>query len=194
MNRREAIQKTSAILGFTASSPILISILNGCVPEKTIDWQPSFFSQDQAILVGDIAETILPRTNTPGALDVGVDAFIDHVVYSCYEKSAQNYFIKGLEAIDQESNLLDGDIFVNMSTEKKTQLLTNIENKAVHSNIDVEPKSQPFWLQMKSLTLLGYFTSEQIMKKHLEYVPIPTRLEGCIPLKDNQKLIVGNHI
>jgi len=42
--------------------------------------------------------------------------------------------------------------------------------------------------------LLGYFTSEEIMKNHLEYNPVPTRFEGCIPKDENQKLRVNNKI
>lgn len=194
MNRREAIKRTSMMLGVAISSPAVLSILNGCVPKKTVNWQPQFFTQDQAVLVGEIAEIILPKTDTPGAKDIGVDAFIDHIVNNCYSDEAKAQFIAGLEEVDKESNLKEGDIFINMTSEKKNELLTDIENKAARVDIETATKEQPFFAKIKELTLLGYFTSEEIMTKYLEYVPIPGRLEGCNDLEPNQKLIVGNHV
>ncbi|HAK76772.1 MAG TPA: twin-arginine translocation pathway signal, partial [Runella sp.] len=42
-------------------------------------------------------------------------------------------------------------------------------------------------LRMKELTVTGYFTSEIGATKALEYLPIPGRFEGCVPLKPGQK-------
>lgn len=194
MNRRKAIKKTSLILGMAVSSPVVMSIINGCVPKKTIDWQPKFLTQNQAILVGNIAETILPKTNTPGALDIGIDAFIDHIVDNCYSDQNKEIFLNGLIEVERESDLLDGESFVNLSDKNKVKLLNKFEQKAAQIDIENGKYPQPFFQQIKELTLLGYFTSEEIMKNELEYVPIPTRLEGCIDMKENQKLIVGNQV
>ena len=46
---------------------------------------------------------------------------------------------------------------------------------------------KPFFQRMKELTVTGYFTSEIGATKALEYLPIPGKFEGCIPLKPNQK-------
>ena len=46
---------------------------------------------------------------------------------------------------------------------------------------------KPFFQRMKELTVTGYFTSEIGATKALEYLPIPGKFQGCIPLKPNQK-------
>ena len=46
---------------------------------------------------------------------------------------------------------------------------------------------------LKELVLLGYFTSEEVMTKHLDYQPVPAQLVGCETMKSNQKLRVGNY-
>lgn len=194
MNRREAIKRTSMMLGVAASSPALMSILSGCVPKKTINWKPEFFTEGQATLVADIANVILPKTGSPSAKEVGVDVFIDHIVSTCYSEEEQQNFINGLKEIDKESNLLDGGLFIDLNSEKKVELLTGFENRAARLDVKPEPDTQPFYSQIKELVLLGYFTSEVVMKNYLEYVPIPTRLEGCTEMKPGQKLIVGNHV
>jgi hypothetical protein len=194
MNRREAIKRTSLMMGVAVSSPIIMSILDGCVPKKELGWTPGYFNEDQALLVADICETILPKTDTPGALDVGVDAFIDHIVGSCMPINEQLAFSDGLREVEIESNKIDGTNFSALSAEKKTEVLNIFQQKTAAQEYDAHAIFQPFFVKIKELTLLGYFTSEQIMTQHLEYVPIPTRLEGCNEMKEGQKLIVGNQI
>ena len=69
----------------------------------------------------------------------------------------------------------------------------NVQQVKVGDNVDKEVisskklKGTPFWRLMKELTLFGYFTSEQGATQALDYVPIPGRYEGCIPLKPGQK-------
>jgi gluconate 2-dehydrogenase gamma chain len=44
--------------------------------------------------------------------------------------------------------------------------------------------ARPFILTMKELTLLGYFTSEVGATQILQYLPVPGRQQGCIPLHE----------
>jgi hypothetical protein len=194
MNRREAIKRTSMMLGIAASSPIIMSILDGCVPQKELGYIPGFFNEDQAVLVADICDKILPKTATPGALDVGVDVFIDHMVGRCLSKEEQAIFTDGLIEVEAESNKLEGKNFGSLSDESKAKVLQILQEKTLDYEYDPHAGGQPFFTKIKELTLLGYFTSEEIMTQHLDYVPIPARLEGCNDLKEGQKLIVGNHV
>lgn len=185
MDRRDAIKRASLICGIAVGSPLVISIINGCVPEKTVDWKPRFFTKDQAVLIADISDIILPRTDTPGALDVGVDAFVDFIVDDCYSNQAQQSFIQGMIDLNKKSISVGGDEFISIAFKKKTELLTALDTKA---------DNQSFYPKLKRLILLGYFTSKEIMTNYLDYVPVPTRLEGCTPLKTGQKIIIGNQI
>ena len=49
--------------------------------------------------------------------------------------------------------------------------------------IVLDPKPAPitFFRRMKSLTLMGYFTSEKIAKEVLVYDPVPGTYIGCMP-------------
>jgi len=182
------------MLGIAISSPVLVSILDGCVPQKELGWIPEFFNEDQAIIVADICDIILPKTTTPGALDVGVDVFVDHIVGSCLSSDEQASFSDGLIEVEAESNKLEGKNFASLSSESKAKVLQILEQKSFTREYDPHASNKPFFTKIKELTLLGYFTSEEIMTKQLDYVPIPARLEGCNELKEGQKLIVGNHV
>ncbi len=193
MNRRDAIKKTGMMLGLAATSPLILHVLQGCSPEKAINWQPIIFNNQQASLVSAIVDQILPRTETPGALDVGVDVFVDKMVAEVYSKSAQEQFLKGLNKFDEDSKAKKGKLFSDLDSESKYDYLYSIDSQLQGLSYTSAPEEKPFFLMVKELTLLGYFTSEEIMTKHLDYIPIPMQLIGCEPINENQKLRVGNY-
>lgn len=193
MNRREAIKKTGLALGFAATSPLLMHLLQSCENKKPLGWKPQFFNEKQALLVAALANQILPKTDTPGALDVGVDAFIDKMVAEVYSEKEQKQFLSGLQVIEVNSELKNGSIFTDLNNQEQYDFLYGLESEIQHLASDSAPKEKPFFLMLKELVLLGYFTSEEIMTKHLDYQPVPAQLVGCEPMKSNQKLRVGNY-
>ncbi|MFL5808479.1 MAG: gluconate 2-dehydrogenase subunit 3 family protein, partial [Flavisolibacter sp.] len=50
--------------------------------------------------------------------------------------------------------------------------------------------SPHYFMMMKQLTLLGYFTSKEGLTKAVNYQAVPGRFEGCIPYKKGDKLMV----
>ena len=194
MDRREAIKRTSQLMGMAVSTPVITAIMEGCTVKKEINWVPTFFTKKQATLVGQVAERILPLTGSPGALDVGVDAFIDIMLRDCYEKAEQESFLNGIRELEEISQASFNKSFAEINTEQQDSMLIKLENNLEIWIEDGGSGERPFFLTIKELTLLGYFTSEEIMKNHLEYNPIPGRFEGCLPMNKNQKLRVGNAI
>ena len=84
INRRKAIKQASLVLGYSISGPALAGVLNGCSPDKSLDWQPQFFTESEAFLVEAASERILPAGATPGAKDAKVVKFIDQMVAEYY--------------------------------------------------------------------------------------------------------------
>ena len=194
MNRREAIKRVSMMLGVAISSPIVVSILEGCNTKKELGWFPKFFDEDQAILVAELSETILPKTDTPGAKDIGVDAFIDHMVRRIYTQEEQQTFLDGLVEVNKMSEDIGNELFINLEKNQQNQVVEKLDQAVLEYDAYRSEEGQPFFSQLKELTLLGYFTSEEIIKNHLQYVPIPTKFEGCTEVGNNQKIMVGNHV
>src|SRR5512140_418491 len=57
----------------------------------------------QLALVGAIADTIIPRTDTPGATDVAVPAFVNVIVSENYTDAERAAFVAGLDAIETQA-------------------------------------------------------------------------------------------
>ena len=181
MDRREALKRTAWIMGGAISAPAMMGILKGCTAKPTIDWKPVFLSADQGVLVSQVAEIIIPKTDTPGAKDVGVPGFIDQIVKECFTKEDQDKFLAGLKAFDDEAKKEHGDPFAELDGEQQAAFVKKVHDAAVNTE---DGTSRPFILALKELTMLGFFTSEPGATQVLQYSPVPGAYKGCIPLNE----------
>lgn len=211
MNRRDAIKRTALMMGYAVSASAVMGVLNGCKAEPTeAVWKPVFFDDDQVALVAEIAETILPATDTPGAKDVLVHQFMDQILLDHYRPAAQKRFKDGLKTFKEECITTFKKSFLDCSPEERKQILTKYDEAAfaAKAQIKIEREAEkkrfkemekqtsigegylpenrdPFFAMLKELTLLGYFTSEKVGLEVLNYDPIPGAYLGCIPLPEN---------
>jgi hypothetical protein len=187
MNRREAIERTALILGYAVSAPAMMGVLKGCKAAPELTYTPVFFSEDQARTVGEIAEIILPKTDTPGAKEAGVPAFIDLMLKNVYPQEDKDRFLKGLLEFEQQATKRYGDAFIDLGPVKQLEWVKNVHDAAVEAfkkADDKTRKEKPFILMTRELTMLGFFTSEPGATKVLQYNPVPGAYHGCLPLAE----------
>jgi gluconate 2-dehydrogenase gamma chain len=185
MNRREALKRTAWVMGGVVSAPAIMGILKGCKAEPKIDWKPEFLSQDQASIVSEVAEIIIPKTNTPGAKEVGVPGFIDNIIKDCYSKEDQERFTTGLVSFNEEAQKAYGDAFMDLEPEQQQEYVKKVHDEAIKVEQTTQPApKRPFILMMKELTMLGFFTSKVGATQVLQYDPVPGAYKGCIPLSE----------
>ena len=185
MDRREALQRTAMMLGYAISAPAIMGVLNGCKAAPELAYKPVFFTEDMAKMIAEIAEIIIPKTDTPGAKDVGVPAFIDKMLNDCYKAEDQERFMKGATDFDADAKATYGDSFIYCDADKQKELVLKYHGEAVAAmKSDAPPKDRPFILMMKELTMLGFFTSEPGATQVLQYVAVPGSYKGCVPLSE----------
>lgn len=176
MDRREVIKNIALMLGGAFSAPTLMAMENWENATKAnINGVPFSLTSTQQKIVAEIAEMIIPKTDTPGAKDVGVPAFIVMMLNDCYKEPEHQSFLDGLASMEKVK-------FLSLNADERTGVLKLLEQETKK----ITGKVTPFWRLMKELTLLGYFTSEAGIKASFEYVQIPGKLE-LIKLKPNQK-------
>jgi hypothetical protein len=182
-------------------SSALADTLEASAAQRVATGKPVLFTADQDALVADLAEVIIPTTNTPGAKAAKVNEIIDVVLKDCYKKADQQTFIDGLTMTQKMSQDSYGKAFSQLDNNQKIELVKKLEASAKQQKAianrssdqqDVQiPKEKrnttPFFAMLKDLTLMGYFTSEIGATQALEYVAIPGRYDGCVPLKPGQK-------
>lgn len=185
MDRREAIKRTAWIMGGVVSAPAIMGILKGCKAEPKLDWTPQFFSKEQAPLISEVAEIIIPKTDTPGAKDVGVPGFIDIILKDVYSKEDQDRFMAGLKEFDDGAKAAYGDLFMDLEPDQQQEYVKKVHDEAIKVEQTTQPApKRPFILMTKELTMLGFFTSEPGATQVLQYDPVPGAYKGCIPLSE----------
>jgi hypothetical protein len=193
MNRRNALRKTALLAGSAVAAPSLFSLLQSCKQQNRLEWTPIFLNEDQARFITSFVDTILPKTDTPGALDVKADIFLDLVFAKTYDKKAQENMASEIDTFNANCKSNHGKVFADLSTEDKKAVLQKAESESGKFNPGVwgsaVGKQEPvgFYRTLKSMTIWAYFSSEEIGLNYLSYDPVPGEYKGCIPLSD-----VGN--
>ena len=185
MNRREALRQVAWLMGGALSSSAVVGILNGCTAKPVASWKPVFLSEAQGAVVEEVAEIMIPRTDTPGAKEVGIPSFIDVMLKDAYPKEDQDRFIASLKEFEAQARTQYGDGFMQLDPKQRIALVQSANDVAVAAERAHKGNSQlprPFILMTKELSLLGYFTSQAGATQVLQYNPVPGPFQGCVEL------------
>lgn len=184
MNRRELLRSIALLTGVTVVGGEFL--LSGCKNPAAggLQLSPAMIS-----LLNEVAETILPATDTPGAKAAGVGRFMEVMVSDCYTKEQQDVFIKGIADIDKKAQAATQRSFLDSTPEQRHALLTSLEKEAKTYNDAREDKKTPvhYYTLLKQLTLWGFFTSKTGMTETLRHVPVPGRYDGNAPYTKGEK-------
>jgi hypothetical protein len=155
-----------------------------------IDRAVDYFTPEQRSVVAAIAETIIPRTETPGAIDAGVPRFIELMLANWCNDEEREIFQQGLARLELHTRSEYDKRFDELDADARLETLEAMEADASESawydlgNIRRDFISDaPFICQIKELTVWGFFTSEEGGSQVLRYDPMPMYFDGDIPLK-----------
>lgn len=152
-----------------------------------VDQALTFFTTEQRALVTKLADLILPRTETPGAIDAKVPAFLELMVAEWMTDEERQIFMAGLKDLENKG-------FMGLDAAAQTAELEALESAASGHNWyqlgnlvgRYFDSSAPFICQLKELTCTGFFQSEVGATEALAYNHVAGELEGRIPLEDGQ--------
>jgi hypothetical protein len=181
MDRREWMKVMALSLG---SSLALPESVFGQMAEPLDAAKLKFFNETQRKLVAVLAETIIPETDTPGAIQAGVPGWIELLVQDCFEKADQKVILDGLAMLEERSSEAFKKPFGDLTTAEKIQLLTTLEQEAIKSG----KRQETFIGKFKELTKFTYASSEIGATKAFEYTLVPGRWEPAMDLKPGQKV------
>ena len=178
MHRRNALRQLAIILGGVTLTP---EIMANSLAKASSGAVLTGFGADKLTLLAELAETIIPQTDTPGAKAAGVPAFIGVLVEDCLPAKEQKVFWDGLDSAQSACIKMFGKNFETCDEKQRIAFLTKLEQ-------DAKGKPAPqFWAMLKGLVLFGYFSSEIGMTQALEYDPIPGEWIPEMPIDTNTK-------
>jgi len=174
MKRRELIKLVTLSTGAVLSAPLVSSLLTSCNEVTKIadaDYILQFFSRDDFSLIRELVDTILPKTDSPSASEVGVHKMIDTMVGTVYKPSDRERYKKGFLAL---KNYLSSD------TTNRLVALQNLSESTDEREGDVKNAM----LEFKQQTITYYLSTEEVAKNYLNYLPVPGKYEPCISLEE----------
>lgn len=131
----------------------------------------------QETMLAEIAETIIPKTDTPGAKDISAHLFALKMVDDCYKKEDRDKFVKGITAFESFAIQQAGKPFTDADAVVKEKVIAalNADNKS-------ETDLGFFYQSMKRLTIQAYTTSQFYLTKVSVYQLVPGPFKGCVPV------------
>jgi len=186
MDRRELLKFTGLIVGVAVSPSCRQALESGT--DLSAAPVGGALSEDQQKVIAVLTDLIIPPTDTPGAVDAGVPAFIQQIVVDWYTPAERQIFLEGLAELDAAAKRHWSALFMDLTTEQQTQLLTELEppmegiSESRPGSVAAMPPGAsgdvPFFLKLKELTVLGYYTSEVGVTAELLYRPVPGAYDG----------------
>lgn len=128
-------------------------------------------------LVTALADATLPRTDTPGAVDVQVPAFVDLLLAEWYPEDEKRDLLAGLDALDARARSSGGKPFAELDAAGRATVLAAVDGKDGAAGT-----AEGAWRRLKDAMVFGFLTSKPIAATMNTMPIIPGRFDGCVPL------------
>jgi gluconate 2-dehydrogenase gamma chain len=130
-------------------------------------------------MIAIIADSILPRTDTPSATDVGVVSWIEIVVDEYLSDTQRSALLGDLAAIDEFAQSTSGARVAGLKGSALAQLIASLDAACGSKNPSA---AQRGYAQLKELVIVGYFTSKPLQQDILKVVIVPGRFDPNVPI------------
>lgn len=143
-------------------------------------------------LLTELAETIIPATDTPGAKEAGAVDYMMNMLMECTDKKTLNRFITGLQELEAYTHSNYQRDFTECSEAEKGIIVQHFEEKSRPSHSLYEKAKNrftgyPFFMALKTYAVFGYCISEKGASMGMHYIAVPGKYLSCIPMDPNQK-------
>jgi len=199
MKRREALKSITLSSGMILTSGTIMSILQACSAHgNENNWQPQFFSSEQGSFFRSLCDFLLPATDTPGGLDVGVPQIVDILLMNVYEAKYIEQFTHWFKVLDNEYFNVYKKSMKESTEEERQAFFKGLYSLSPENAEQIEQllmskpppkKNRKYQIydamhSLRNAIIDAYCTSEEIGEKVLTYDPIPGAYNGCIPVSE----------
>jgi len=138
-------------------------------------------SAPQMAQVRALADAILPRTDTPGAVDVGAPEFVDLLLAEWYSEEDRKRLLAGLDALDARCRETQGKPFAELDKSAQAAFLATVDGKRGAAGTPEDA-----YTRIKDQLIYGFLTAKPIAAIVNTTPIIPGRFDGCIQLRSPQ--------
>ena len=184
MQRRDAIKSLLAISAASALAACTGKPENGAAkPAASASLkyasEGEFLNAKEMALVAALAQTIIPKTDTAGAIEAGVPATIQGLASEWGDDNFRRYTRNGLAALGKHFKSVGGQAFADQSDKQRESLLSKYDADVFGGKI-----KDDFYRNFKSTVATAYYMSEPGATEELIYEAVPGDWKGCVPFSD----------
>lgn len=176
LGRRDALKMLLAISAVGATACVGNS---GDGDTASVKTATKTLSAAQLTFLTAVVDTIIPTTDTPGAVDAGVPATLAALYADWGNAEFRRYWSGGLDALAKTLVALGGQDFARMNANQREALLGKYDADVFEGKVD-----DPFYKDMKATTATAYYMSEPGATEELIYEAVPGEWKGCVPFSD----------
>ncbi|OAQ41992.1 hypothetical protein A5893_02405 [Pedobacter psychrophilus] len=169
MTRRENIKQLFLLLGSSLLFPSCFEV-GGLISSKLLHIK---LTVNQENIFIDYIHNLIPSTETYGAKELKLDAFILKMFDDLYSEIEQKKLKKGFNELEK---VYEKSITINASAKKS--FYKNLNKSQLHNQ-----ELQFFLNETYKWALIGYQDSEYVMTKLIPYELVPGHYYGCVNIK-----------
>ncbi len=150
------------------------------------------FLENNTALVADLAEVIIPATDSPGAKAAMAHTSIISMIVKVADRKTKNIFIDGLKAVEQYSQQQYNAAFTSLTSAQKQLVVKYFREKGKNyaglpGKIKNKFLGKSFFHILKEYTTIAFCTSKTGATQTLAYDYIPGGYKACMPMTHGQK-------
>jgi len=166
--RREVLQGLIISMGGAGALTACGGLAN--VAATAPGMQPRFYTSSEVALVARICDLIIPRTDTPGALDANVPGYLDGLMADWANDETQDRHRNELSQLDMQLASRSGGDFRAISATEAENVLRELDQDA----FDDAPNLGGY-RRLKGYITQAYFATEEGASEELQWVAVPGR-------------------
>ncbi len=194
MDRRKALKNIGTGIGTFTVSPSIISLFNSCQQDSIQDLVT--FSKEQYDFITKLIDIIIPKTDTPGAIELNLNKFIDLYINEVWPGEIKMVFLSGLDKCltDSKSSteglklLLDKTFKIDEQiSDNYDDLISDYQEQielGYKASIDQNILEYLFLKKLRDITVMSFKINEYVAKNLMDYSPIPGDYKGCVDLRE----------
>ncbi len=180
LTRREALLAA-------LSAAALGTLGAGCAErsERSAKIAGRFFDADELALLADVAEIIIPATDTPGARATNVHLFIDALMADWANGETQLEIRRAVDAVNTAALTRHDAGFNTLPVGSQIGVVAAVDAAAFAASADAETRSERrSFRRLKELIFRGFYLSRVGATEELRFELVPGEFHGCVPLAE----------
>ncbi len=172
LDRREMMRRALYIVGGAAAVSAF-----GANAALAADTATPFFSAPRRARLEAMVDLMIPKTDTPGALDAGVPDFIDGMMTNWASTASQWQIMTVVDGIDAFATAQEGAPFLSLPPARRANVMQRYDQTSLGA-------SNAGYIRFRQLVMVGYYLSQPGATVELRYEQVPGAWHADIPFSD----------